>query len=367
MKKLSLMLALMAAAMLPVTAVAQDTTKSKSSKKKSKASKADAGNKAEADDGSAKAAEGVSFTDEQILLNNRAAEATKKGDFKQAEQLYNALLQIGESNIVWFNLGHSQAKQDKCIEARSSFEHVADAPKILEYFTPEEINERTEKAMRELSEKCSATIRVSCNPQEMEISIDGGDPIKCSETEYSVVPGKHSIMGRTEKGFNTIVVDATANMLTVAPIEVIDYEAIVDKAGITPEELQKKSTLFKALGYTFIGVGAATAATGGIMDYYFWNKYKNDLNKVNNQEGSSSNTNKIKQEQSDYYNYIYVGYALIGVGSAMAITGVILVVYDAFSIQPQLEELSRGKTAFAPMFAPVVSPQFTGFTLSATF
>ena len=372
MKKLSLMLALAAAAMLPVTAMAQDTTKSKSSKKKGKSS-ASASSKGQAHDDADSKASGnkadtvprnvagkrVVLSDEQIMLSNRAVEAANSGNYKEAELYYTASLKIGESNLVWYNQGFAQLKQDKCIAAKDSFEHVATAP-ILddEDITPESVNQVTEKAMKQLREKCTASFKLNCSPQEMEVTIDSDSEIKCDDTEYAVIPGKHSLTGRTEKGFNTVVVDLPANMLTIAPIEVIDYEAIVDKAGITPEELQKRSTLFKALGYTFIGVGVAAAATGAVLDWYYWDQYRKDYkNPMAVDKNRHSNDEKV----------INIGYALIGVGSAMAVTGIILVVYDAVSIQPQYEELSRGRTAFAPTFAPMVTPDFTGFSLSTTF
>lgn len=372
MKKLSLMLALAAAAMLPVTAMAQDTTKSKSSKKKGKSS-ASASSKGQAHDDADSKASGnktdtvprnvagkrVVLSDEQIMLSNRAVEAANSGNYKEAELYYTASLKIGESNLVWYNQGFAQLKQDKCIAAKESFEHVATAP-ILddEDITPESVNQVTEKAMKQLREKCTASFKLNCSPQEMEVTIDSDSEIKCDDTEYAVIPGKHSLTGRTEKGFNTVVVDLPANMLTIAPIEVIDYEAIVDKAGITPEELQKRSTLFKALGYTFIGVGVAAAATGAVLDWYYWDQYRKDYkNPMAVDKNRHSNDEKV----------INIGYALIGVGSAMAVTGIILVVYDAVSIQPQYEELSRGRTAFVPTFAPMVTPDFTGFSLSTTF
>ena len=349
MKKLSLMLALAAAAMLPVTAMAQDTTKSKSSKKKGKTS-ASASSKGQAHDDADSKASGnkadtvprnvagkrVVLSDEQIMLSNRAVEAANSGNYKEAELYYTASLKIGESNLVWYNQGFAQLKQDKCIAAKESFEHVATAP-ILddEDITPESVNQVTEKAMKQLREKCTASFKLNCSPQEMEVTIDSDSEIKCDDTEYAVIPGKHSLTGRTEKGFNTVVVDLPANMLTIAPIEVI-----------------------KALGYTFIGVGVAAAATGAVLDWYYWDQYRKDYkNPMAVDKNRHSNDEKV----------INIGYALIGVGSAMAVTGIILVVYDAVSIQPQYEELSRGRTAFVPTFAPMVTPDFTGFSLSTTF
>ena len=391
MKKLSLMLALVAAAMLPITAVAQDTTKSKSSKRKHGSSKSKSESskspnaKDSASDNAGKSGDSnasnaavetaprtigsgqkkVTLSDEQILLSERALEAAKNGNFKDAELYYTASLKIQENNAVLFNLAYAQLKQDKCISAKDSLDRIANAP-ILddENAPPEAINAAAEKTRAELNTKCSATFKLNCSPAEMVVTIDNDSNVKCDGTEYAVVPGKHSFKGETDKGFNSVVVDTPANMLTIAPIEVIDYEAIVDKAGITPEELKKRSTLFKALGYTFIGVGVAAAGTGAFLDWYYWNNYKKDYDKFDTDTGSARvDTARHDSDQ----NVIYVGYALIGVGAAMAVTGIVLVVYDAVSIQPQYEELTRGRTAFMPTFAPVVSPDFTGFTLSTSF
>ena len=56
---------------------------------------------------------------------------------------------------------------------------------------------------------------------------------------------------------------------------------------------------------------------------------------------------------------------MIALGSAMTITGIVLVVYDAVKIVPQLEEFE--KRGVSLQFAPTVSPKFSGFMLSGTF
>ena len=89
MRKFSLMLALLAGMMLPVTAVAQPASSSKSKTSNKKSSKKGKAKEVEeviieeppVDDG-------LTFSNEQILLNNQAVEAVSSGNFKKAEQLF---------------------------------------------------------------------------------------------------------------------------------------------------------------------------------------------------------------------------------------------------------------------------------------
>ena len=74
------------------------------------------------------------------------------------------------------------------------------------------------------------------------------------------------------------------------------------------------------------------------------------------------------EKANDYYKgaktRLAVSYATLATGAVMAVTGVVLVIYDVVKIQPQLEELNRGRSF---NLSPVVSPDFSGFALTGTF
>ena len=136
MQKILYHLILLSFIMLPLTALAQDESFEKNMSPER---------------------ERVSFSIEQIMLNNEAIEAVQTGNDSRAEHLYNAILSIQENNFTWLDLGKTYARQNKCIEAYDAYHHVATAP-ILDNddMTPEELMTYIQKALSELDAQCSA-------------------------------------------------------------------------------------------------------------------------------------------------------------------------------------------------------------------
>ncbi|MBQ1924489.1 MAG: hypothetical protein II180_00055 [Proteobacteria bacterium] len=382
MRKFSLMLALLAGVMLPVTAMAAPTadSKSKSSKKK----KGDKKVKEEpvvVEEPPAEE-EGFTFSNEQILLNNQAVEAVSSGNYKKAEQLFNAMLQIGEFNVIWMNLGRTYANQNKCLEAKEAYEHVATSPAIKDY-SVEMIQETTAGFVRELEAQCSSKVVLKCNPAEMDVTIDGGQEFKCTSEPIALVPGKHTVYAKTSYGFNTVVIESFKGETTYSNIGVIDYEQVATDAGVTPEEIRHRSKLYKILGYSFIGGGAAIAAAGfGYWGwaYFTWQTHAKDCNETDSSSNGSTGTEKKEcnekwkwskddKDGKDLFNTKQVIGGVIGAfGVAMLITGVTLVIVDAKKYQPQVELLDAQEQNRARLeFVPVFSPEFSGLTLSGRF
>ena len=340
MRKLSLALISVAGCMFPLSAMAQDTSSSSS------------------DSGKA-AVVGGKLSDEQLMLNNQAVAAVKNNEFKKAELLYQALLELGEFNYIWYQLGKTYARQDKCVEAYDAYGHVETAP-ILdpEEYNPEMIKDATRKGLAELDDKCSAKVEFTCNPEQMTLSVDGGVEFECSSNQVPFTPGRHSVYAKTSFGFNTVVVTAVSGQVTTSKVKVINYEEIASNAGLTPEELEQRSRLFKILGYTFVGAGAAIGIGGGLWmwweDHDYDNYYKEHKTQIADVQKKKDKAEKM----------LPVSYALLATGSAMAVAGAVLLIYDAVKIQPQLEDLYRNQSF---NISPVFSPEFSGFALTGTF
>ena len=357
MRKFSFILALLAGAMLPLTAVAQDSAKSSSSKKKSKnhSSKADD----EADSASQSASDGLDMKEDQIMLNDQATEATRKGDYAKAEQLFLAMLAIQELDFVYMNLGRTYAKEGKCLEAAEAYSKVNSAPHYIG-FERQMIRDTTSQFVNDLKGQCSARIVMSCNPADMMVQIDGGKEMKCTSTPLALTPGRHSFYGKTGYGFNTVTVEAAASQTTEAKIEVIDYEAIAAEAGVSPEVIRKKSKLFKALGWSFFGVGLAVGGVGGFFMAYYGLEYNDKKDKADQKGGEPTSIDK------SYYDLrVNIGNALIPAGGAILATGIILLIVDAVKIQPQLKMIESKTSSFH--IDPVLSPSFSGMTMGFDF
>lgn len=372
MRKLALFLALTAGALMPITAVAQDSSTS-SSKKRSKKSKKSSKKADETpvvestveEQPSTPAAQ--SFSNEQIMLNNQAVVATKEQNYQKAEQLFNAMLQIGEFNIIWMNLGRTYTSQNKCIEAADAFARVATAPPIAD-FPAEVINAKTDDYIRELNNQCSSTVVLNCNPPDTTITIDGGIELVCTSDPIKLVPGRHSIYAKTSYGFNTVVVDTNAYETSNVDISVVDYEQVVNDAGITLVDLNKKSKLFKALGYSFIGAGAAVMGGGfGLMGYAYFVHYPETH--YGDIPEDVKDPNKYREDrQKTTYKYLNSSYAMVAVGGAMLAAGIALVIIDAVNYVPQIKTLESAQTGLSDFrFSPVFSPEFAGLSFGAAF
>ncbi len=358
MRKFSIILALFAMMLLPFTAMAQDSKKSGNKGKKVSSEKAapkEEAKPAQADN---------TFSVEQILLNNHAYDATAARDFEKAELLFKALLALGEFNIVWVNLGRTYISEGKCIEARDALNHAATAPKLAD-LPVDVVNEKAKEYMDILDQMCSSKVVMNCNPSDMSISIDGGREMKCKSSPISLVPGQHSFFGRTDYGFNTAGVTSVEGQTTTVDIEVINFEQVVIDAGVSVESLQKRSKLFKGIGYSFIGVGAGLLGGGIGLAVYYYNDYKEAYNK-NQQEQDLLDSDRLREIKKKNEKYMAGGYAMSAIGGAMLVAGISLVVVDAVKIQPQIEKLDSHKTSYFDI-SPVFSPEFNGLTLSGTF
>ena len=343
MRKCSVFLAMLAiGVMMPLTVMAQDGSDSRA--------------------GSNKGVKHGSFTNEQLMLNNRAVEAVINKEFKKAEKLYEALLTMGEFNVVWFQIARTYTRENKCVEAYDAFSHVASAP-ILddEQLTPEKVSELTEKGLSELEGLCSSKVVFRCSPAEMTLSVDGGVEFECSDKPIPMVPGKHAVYAKTSFGFNSTTVVSVAGQQTEAKVEVVNYEDLAMNAGMTVEELEKKSSIFKIVGYSLLGAGVVGAGvSGGLMGYYYF-----DYKKQYDNQATQADINKLTKLRNDNKTKLDLTYGFLAAGSAMAVTGAVLLIVDAVKIQPQLEYVKGNFSTLE--LSPVVSPEFSGMALSGRF
>ena len=178
MRKIPVLL-VMAAFLLPMTATAKPEkpskeARAKESKKSSKSSKTVQAEPQKEPEVT------VDFSDEQIMLNNQAVDAANAGNYKKAEQLYNAMLQIAEMTVIWANLGGTYLKEGKCLEAAEAYKNVWTSPKISQ-IPAEQIEAGATAKLKELERQCNAQVVLNCTPAEMTVTIDGGAERPCSD------------------------------------------------------------------------------------------------------------------------------------------------------------------------------------------
>ncbi len=307
----------------------------------------------------------IKFSDEQILLNNQAVDAGNAGDYKKAEQLFMAMLHGGEMNIIWGNLGGVYAKQGKCIEAKDAFERVWTSPKISE-IPSEAIEQSAAQALENLKTQCNAQVVVKCSPADMTLKFDDGNEYPCTSSPISLTPGKHHALGKTSYGFNGIEIEASAGELRTYNLEVLNYERIASDAGVSPEQLEKRSKTFKIVGYSFLGIGALAGAGGGVL-MWLADKQNHDKYAEYEEKPSKETLERAQDQHGKSRAELYASYGLMGLGGAMIVTGIALAIYDAVIIQPQIAEFERSASAFSWQLSPAVSPDYSGFAFSAQF
>lgn len=308
----------------------------------------------------------IKFSDEQIVLNNQAVDAGNAGDYKKAEQLFLAMLQGGEMNVIWGNLGSVYAKQGKCIEAKDAFERVWKSPKITE-IPAATIEQGAVHALENLKRQCSSSIVLKCSPTDMTVAFDDGREFPCSSEILAVTPGKHVVLGKTSYGFNSVVVNAIAGETTYQTLEVIDYERIASDAGVSPEQLRQRSRTFKIVGYTFLGVGIAAAVTGValLLDGYIG--YHREIDAYFDSIGSQEKHVDARRARDKAQTEYYAAYGLFGIGGAMIVAGIALTVYDALKIRPRIEAFEDHVPAFSWTVSPVFSSELSGFAFTGQF
>ncbi len=314
-------------------------------------------------------AETVEVSSEQAMLSNQATEATLAGDYKKAEQLFTAMLQLGEIDFVWMQLGRTYDTQGKCLEARYAYEHVEDAPDS-DYFTHDAIIRKTQQFADELREKCSAKVVLECVTPNMLITVDGGKEFACHTNTMYLTPGSHAIYAKTDFGFNTLRADAVAGEVTTVPVEVIDYEAIAANGGLTPEEKAKRSLIFKSVGWSLFGGGLAAMAFG----FSYWGvayfDYKADAecakkhpSTIDVDCGGKGNA-EVKAEEEETYDKQYIGGGVAGAGGALFLAGLALIIVDAIKYSDNGED--EASSAFV-LPAPYINEDGAGLGLTFRF
>lgn len=233
--------------------------------------------------------EGGFFSEEQLSLNARAAEATNAGDYEQAELLFRANLRLGEFDITWLNLGRTYARHGKCIEAREAYSHVLDAP-----IQRENANIKIE----EILGKYQGELQDECKDEFVEYD-------HWHENSQKWVISGWTLVGVGAAGIVASVIMIAADM----PSSSNPYDEFVlnangeylreykTESGESYNELDRAyKRNVKILKYTPLGVGAAIALTGAgllIAEHLKFKKYKlmeSEQNEagVNEQTGSTA-------------------------------------------------------------------------------
>lgn len=306
------------------------------------------------------------FTSEQIMLNNRAVDATNKGNFKDAELYYKAMLKMAEFDAIWANIGSTYSRQGRCIEARRALQKAETSPSVVE-IPHEFVMTKVAEYSAEIEEKCTAPVVLHCITPNMTITIDGGDEFECNSDTLYLTPGAHSIYASTSFGFSNIRTEAKNESIVTVPIEVINYEELAANGGLTPEEKAKRSMIFKTVGWTLFGLGAGVAAGGGAVMGVSYNEYV-DAHDAQKTDPQAHPYNTVAEKKKDTEKKLKIAYSLLGVGGAVLATGIALLIVDAVKYDsPSNSTVTSTIDSHNFIMAPYVSSDGGGMGISFEF
>ena len=319
----------------------------------------------------------LALTDEQLTLNNQAVEAVNYRQFEKAEQLFKAMLQIQEVNIIWMNLGRTYANQNKCPEAADAYAKVATSPKSSD-FPSDLIDATTADFLSDLKIKCSASISLACRQEESTVIVlDSGEERACSSEPLLIIPGNHTLYARTNSEAKVFHFDAEAGQridldVTLTPEEINSQPTETDKIAPLPEldpMLVERSKLFKTVGYSLIGAGAALAVGGFTFMGIAYGDFQNHCSKGNLDDTCKEIDGKWESpmgfHEDKIKTYTTISGVIGGIGAAALITGLAFVVIDAVKYQPQIDAFANNHKYIE--LSPVFSPIFAGISFSGRF
>ena len=118
----------------------------------------------------------VQLTEEQITLNNRAVKrmAETPPKLEEAIRLTQAALVVGEKgDLLYLTLGRAFQLQGECARAEEEFARALEARRV-EGLPQKYIRSQITLYRKELAERCEGTLMVQCEPQDLDLTLDGG-------------------------------------------------------------------------------------------------------------------------------------------------------------------------------------------------
>ena len=231
----------------------------------------------------------VELTDTQSALMLQAEAALEAQNPALAQSLFQQVVVEGPIQSVYLRLAASFAQQGRCPDADAQLREAAAAPADLEVKEYEAVVQAVEA---ELNARCGK-LEPECMPGDLMLEAMEGAKENCRDAPFWVSPGERIIVfdfdgPRRSTVKVTVVAGETARPRIISRTqkrEAIAEARIYLSDAIQPppasglelrgeaEDLEGPSTA-KITGWAFLGLGAASMATGAIFAFQL--KYAND-------------------------------------------------------------------------------------------
>lgn len=294
----------------------------------------------------------VKLTEQQIELNNQAIEAQQEGDLLKAQKLIESMILLGETDVAWLQLGRIYEMQKKCIGAMDAYDHAKRAPSTMD--VPHDVVlQKMLDNEDSLRQTCSSVLVFDCKTPNMTITVDDDLPIKCNSEPHYVTEGRHNVHAKTDKGSSVVTVTLSLEKTKVMSV------GVAGEIGDYDEEVQSIQN-YSIAGWSLLGGGVAIATVGGVILGVAHKDYsdKSDQRKNLCNLDPLNDSCRFADDANSKYK---AGYALIGVGSAVAVAGAALLVIWA------LKDDEMSTAASDLQFTPYFGIDNTGFELTYHF
>ena len=276
--------------------------------------------------GSGEAQEYTTIDETQAELVGRAVQAHNEGDYDRAADLWRAALLIKEVNALHLNLGRALQKSGSCQRADKAYQKALVAPALRERPSPEEVRANVEDFRAELRATCPGAVVVQCGEGTLQIN----DKAASCGVTIALLPGEHTALftgrsgARTQKftvtGMGVVEIDLTTEDDPILANDSADPGADPSTTPQVTTQDQGGSTM-AVIGWTFVGVGAASLATGIYFSVEAGN-IQDDIDAEGSKEEVDAQTARDLITSADAVERDqFVAY---GVGAAMVATGAIL-------------------------------------------
>ena len=226
------------------------------------------------------AQETVEVSDEQRTLNDEGVTAISEGEYDDAIELFESSIEYGELNVTYANLGRAHQHAGRCQQAERYFEEALEAPRA-ENPPPQAVEDAIEGYRREMSENCPGYLDVDCEPEDIELSIDGQGLEQCLQVQRELLPGNYAIRGEYEGHVTETTVGIQA--LETSHVQLTVSEAEVDEPtddGIGDVERPPEPT-FGGPGWAYLAGGGAALAGAIALDTVPESSRNGEINAIN--------------------------------------------------------------------------------------
>ena len=285
----------------------------------------------------------------------RAAQAFRAKDYARAVDLLQKAYKTDQNPAFLFNIGRSYEEWGKYGSAAKYYKRM-----IQEKSTPAALKDKALKAFQRVHPKIPATIMINCKPANAKVMVDGKEQGTCPEkivhapgavaisiqakgfkpwkTRLTVVPEENSrVIALLEKvpkpTKHTVIRGSTMpvkqRLRAVQPVMTAKEKTMKPARKTIPEKpapiIKKRHSPWP---WVLVGVGAAVAAGGGVMQGLAYKERMDVKNSASNGIITGYTQKEAAAKEDKARAYSISAYAMYGVGGAAVIGGIIWYILD---------------------------------------